>query len=417
MMQRSIFAILMPFSHRRNNAPIRIEAMRIPTLYGAKSECCGCAACKAICPIGAISFFCDERGFSYPTIDEQKCIGCFACEKVCAFKHDLRNLGVTSESVEACALTIKDEATLEASSSGGAFTCLSDLMYQDGGVVACCVYDYDSHQLVFKLTGNVAERDLARGSKYFQANSEDIYNQLYDWLQKNPKGKAMFVGTGCQVAGLDGYAKTKGIRDRLILVDLICNGVPSPGLWREYARFIERKAGGPISRITFKDKTKGWEDPSQFAVVNGKRIEIGAFSDWFYDGLTQRDSCYVCPYTRLTRVSDLTIGDFWGVSNAYPEAYDSRGVSLVLAHTQVGRELIHDFCSRAKVHAVSAQDCLQPRLEYPLPAPKERTLFWNNVGSKGLSYCIRRHKLAVAVKRFKRKARGLARKILRPLHA
>ena len=58
----------------------------IPTLLNRKEECCGCAACYAICPKQAIIMKEDEEGFEYPNIDELKCVLCFMCLNVCPFK-------------------------------------------------------------------------------------------------------------------------------------------------------------------------------------------------------------------------------------------------------------------------------------------------------------------------------------------
>ncbi len=58
----------------------------VPILYTRKEECCGCTACYAICPKGAISMIVDEEGFDYPCINEQLCIGCRMCLKVCPIK-------------------------------------------------------------------------------------------------------------------------------------------------------------------------------------------------------------------------------------------------------------------------------------------------------------------------------------------
>lgn len=59
---------------------------KVPILYKRKEECCGCTACYAICPQGAISMVSDEEGFLYPQIHSEKCIGCYQCVRVCPTK-------------------------------------------------------------------------------------------------------------------------------------------------------------------------------------------------------------------------------------------------------------------------------------------------------------------------------------------
>lgn len=55
-------------------------------LFNRKEECCGCTACYAICPQGAIEMVEDNEGFEYPNINEDKCIRCNMCELVCPIK-------------------------------------------------------------------------------------------------------------------------------------------------------------------------------------------------------------------------------------------------------------------------------------------------------------------------------------------
>lgn len=57
-----------------------------PVLFERKEECCGCTACYAVCPQGAIIMTEDEEGFEYPSIDETNCIRCLLCVKVCPIK-------------------------------------------------------------------------------------------------------------------------------------------------------------------------------------------------------------------------------------------------------------------------------------------------------------------------------------------
>ncbi|MGN1201993.1 MAG: Coenzyme F420 hydrogenase/dehydrogenase, beta subunit C-terminal domain [Eubacterium sp.] len=45
----------------------------------------------------------------------------------------------------------------------------------------------------------------------------------------------LFSGTSCQIEGLKNYLNSKGIpTDKLLLVDIICHGVPSPEVWKKY---------------------------------------------------------------------------------------------------------------------------------------------------------------------------------------
>ena len=49
-------------------------------LFKYKEDCCGCTACKNICPKNAITMKRDEEGFSYPSIDSDLCIECNLCK-------------------------------------------------------------------------------------------------------------------------------------------------------------------------------------------------------------------------------------------------------------------------------------------------------------------------------------------------
>ena len=63
-------------------------ASDLPALADDKSSCCGCSACYAVCPVGAIEMKADEEGFLYPVIDADKCVRCHKCLQACAFKRD-----------------------------------------------------------------------------------------------------------------------------------------------------------------------------------------------------------------------------------------------------------------------------------------------------------------------------------------
>lgn len=75
--------------------------LNCPVLYVDKKNCCGCAACYSICPVGAIAMVEDEEGFLYPSVNCDRCIKCFRCIKVCAFKSDQERKGYYQTKTEA----------------------------------------------------------------------------------------------------------------------------------------------------------------------------------------------------------------------------------------------------------------------------------------------------------------------------
>ena len=63
----------------------------LPDLASDKKSCCGCGACYAVCPVGAIEMQEDKEGFLYPQIDPDKCVRCRRCLQACSFKKDLND--------------------------------------------------------------------------------------------------------------------------------------------------------------------------------------------------------------------------------------------------------------------------------------------------------------------------------------
>ena len=53
--------------------------------------------------------------------------------------------------------------------------------------------------------------------------------------------------------------------------------------------------------------------------IDQKKIDIKRYKKYLYGPMTLRPSCYECPFARIDRDSDITIGDFWGIENHYAE--------------------------------------------------------------------------------------------------
>ena len=71
---------------------------------------------------------------------------------------------------------------------------------------------------------------------------------------------------------------------------------------------------------------------------------LSSYYQIFLKGHMYRENCYACRYACGKRVSDITIGDFWGVEKEHPELlenYDiSKGISCILVNTDKGKKLL-----------------------------------------------------------------------------
>lgn len=200
------------------------------------ADCSGCTACESICPQGAINMKADALGFLYPEVNVDKCIDCDLCIKVCAF-NDGYETPDNFEKPIAVGARHKNPDEVATSRSGAAFIALSDYILEHGGVVYGAGYT-DHFRVVHKRARTKEERDEFKGSKYVQSDLTGIFRQVRKDLTDGLT--VLFSGTPCQTAGLNSFIG-KRLRDKLILVDIVCHGVPSPNLWRDYLAYLRRK--------------------------------------------------------------------------------------------------------------------------------------------------------------------------------
>ena len=285
---------------------------------------------------------------------------------------------------------LKDKAALLSSSSGGAFTALSDYFLKDGNAVVAAIYNYEKHVAEFQIITDKEQREKAKGSKYMQSKPGEIYRAAYGWLMENPEKELLFVGVGCQAEGFRKFSELKGIRNRVYIVDIICHGSPSPQLWREYAALIENKEG-KITYLTFKDKRNGWKAPTAYVKVNGKEKLIKDYVRIFYNQCALRPSCYECPFATMERQTDMTIGDFWHIEETIPDFYDSNGNSLFLLHTSRGEELFENIKVDLEYRLSNTTQCWQSNLEAPTRRSERRDEFWDDYQKKGIDFVMKKY--------------------------
>lgn len=218
------------------------------------ADCCGCTSCASICAHDAITMQPDDLGFLYPIVDNTKCVECGLCEKVCTFNDDY-DISLNLSQPDAYAARHKNMDEVETSRSGAAFIAISDWIIAHNGVVYGVGYA-DHFRVVHKRALTKKERDEFKGSKYVQSDLTGIFRQIKKDLEEGRI--VLFSGTPCQTSGLNSYISKK-LRENLYLVDIVCHGVPSPYMWRDYIAYLEKKQGDEICQVNFRNKQKfGW---------------------------------------------------------------------------------------------------------------------------------------------------------------
>ncbi len=350
-------------------------------LYKGKGNCCGCTACMNICPYNSITMKKDEEGFLYPVIDLNTCTQCGACVKVCAF-HKKEYEEKIPKDQEVFALRHTDRKVREKSSSGGAFTVISDHILNQGGAVYGAVFN-ESFEVIHSKAWDRERRNKMRGSKYVQSDLGNIFKEIKSELERGKP--VLFTGTPCQNGGLKSYLGRE--YPNLILCDTACHGVPSPKIWADYKAYLEEKHQDKIKEINFRNKDSGWQN-SSLKVVFGKSeykkdMQQDPYYILFFSHLIIRPSCHQCVYASYHRVTDITLADFWGIENSSKTFSDDTGVSLVLVNTRKGKELIGNIGKDSDMIKSSHSAFYQPIFEIPSKMSPKRQLFWSEYFAKG----------------------------------
>lgn len=326
-----------------------------------KVNCCGCTACASICPHQAISMKPDTLGFLYPKVDLQKCIDCGLCDKVCAF-HSNYDKSINLPEPQIYAVRHKDMHEIETSRSGAAFIAISDYVLNQGGVIYGAGYT-DHFRVVHKRATNKDERNEFKGSKYVQSDLRGIFPLIKEDLKQGLT--VLFSGTPCQTAGLASYIG-KRLREKLILVDIVCHGVPAPYIWRDYLTYLEQKYKQPIIEVNFRDKSRiGWKGHLEsFIFQDGSKKEFSTYTHLFFRHIMLRPSCSECHYTNFNRPSDFTLADYWGWEKLSSDFnIDNKGCSLLLVNTPKGMNIFEMQKKELNYLSSTKELCMQPNLQ------------------------------------------------------
>lgn len=352
-------------------------------LFKNKYRCCGCNACEMICGKKAITMIEDEYGFRFPQIDTEKCVGCGSCQKVCCINNEVE----LCKPGTAYAASYKNKDISAKSASGGIFAALAKQVLTEGGIVFGSAYTKQFDVEVISIE-KIEDLPRLQGSKYVQSSMNSSFLKIKSELQTGRT--VLFCGVPCQVEALKRFLGRS--YENLLLVDIVCHGVPSNRMLKDYLAFLADKKQMEIQSIQFRTKTKGqnvygeiaYRQVSHTGEIAYRQEPLISYKSSYYklflNCQTFRDSCYHCKFAGTKRPGDISLCDYWGIEDEHPdfvkevEKEGLAGISAIMLNTNAGiaffERLKQEFLLReSTVEQVAKHN---PQLQAPSVETAER---------------------------------------------
>ena len=282
-------------------------------------------------------------------------------------------------------LKIKSEQERMESQSGGAFYCMAKKVILNGGVVYGVILN-ESMLVGYSRATTLEEILPMRGSKYVQTKVGNTFKNVLEDLKKG--NKVLFSGTPCCVNGLLLFLEQARVNmDNLVTCDLVCHGVASPLIFQEFIQYVSNGNLQKVKDFRFRDKCKGWHSHFETYYID-KKYCTNIYAKLFSSGNCLRESCYICKYTNYDRISDITIGDFWGIEKSHPELDDNKGISLLMVNSEKGRVIFEDIKNDVEFFESNKKEISQPQLHNPFCKATTYDEFWNDYQKRQFKYIV-----------------------------
>jgi coenzyme F420-reducing hydrogenase beta subunit len=281
--------------------------------------------------------------------------------------------------MECYAAYAKDERIRKSGSSGGLFPIIAMHCLSKGWIIYASVYD-DDLNVVFNRIDNETELIKSFTSKYLQSRVGDIFKNIEHDLKDGKK--VLFCGSPCQASGVKKYLETKRVSfEALLVIDFICHGVPSEDVFhRSMYSYKDTKC---VS-LNMRNKDNGWNygmyswkmlfSDGEEKIVSQSKVP---YMKGFLSNIYLRPSCYEC-VAKKNSGSDITLGDFWGISEVNSSIDTKNGVSCVIVKTELGRKIFSEVSGNVETIKVSYKDIFagNPSLEKSVSVPAYRKKFF-----------------------------------------
>lgn len=295
------------------------------------SRCKQCGACVGVCRNNAIKHdISSQNGLMQLSVDHTKCVGCGLCYRFCPSVKNvlLQDLDTYSKRRKYyLGYNVEEDIRRKASSGGVARTIIIEGLKSGLFDAVYSLRKTDSYP-------------FAEGYFYTMENIpsyDDIPNSVYHSVPAamnlgliQPCKKLLIVGTTCQVAAIQKYAKNKC--EQLYTLCIFCKQQKT----FESSRFIAKLAGEQLKTIhdisSYAYRGNGWPG---YCMFNGKSVPWGVAALMpFGEKLWTVPGCDVCGNPFGEDV-DLTVLDPWIINKK-----NDKGANLIVVHNDFGKLIL-----------------------------------------------------------------------------
>lgn len=329
--------------------------------------CAGCGACAVICPSSAVSIRKNENGFYEASVNYEKCVECGLCKKVCI--RECESVEQNIRDGKLYAMQSKAPSVVGACTSGGiAFEMAEYCMKEKDMVVVGTVYNYHKNIAEMVIAQSLQDIERMRGSKYLQSAANNVISDIFELAKIDKEKRFLVIGTACQIYGIQAISVLLGIRERFLLVDVFCHGVPSYLVWENFLEECEKKTGiKQWQDVRFRDARQGWHNFVLSLEAENQTLKFESenclFYHAFFDNVLLSRACFDCKARCEGSGADIRLGDFWG--SRYQERND--GVSAVLIQTESGKQMLDEIDKLNILAETTTEECLSAQSVNPYP--------------------------------------------------
>ena len=386
--------------------------MKLETIINS-TKCYGCGACACSCNFGALKMGSNGQGCMYPILEQSKCKNCNSCYKVCpAVDDNLNKIRGAVKIGDVYSARNVDSEIRRKSSSGGVFYALSEYVLQNNGYVCGVVWNNDF--TVRHILSNMRiDRDAMIQSKYIQSDMNSCYKDVKKKLEDGRS--VLFTGTPCQCAALKIFLRNVKT-DNLVLCDVLCGGNVSPGFFKSYLNYIEKCKNDKTQGVCFRTKKLGWKQHHirvtlNHSIYEGARRDNEPFFSLYLAKNIIRVSCFECAFASKERITDITLGDFWGIVDKSID--DDIGISFIEVNTNKGAEILKNISDQLLTERrdINLAASKQINLRTAPIKPKNYDEFWNCYVRNGGEYTLKKYSVFGLRKRIKMKLLKIAKVI------